>query len=208
MAYASDPRFLVLHTVRLKGFADHEVVAARVGFDPAPHLEELRDGGLAVKREGRVSGWALTPDGRAHHAKLIADELSTSGQREPVEGGYNRFLAINQHMLGCCTQWQIRTVNGTEVPNDHRDPAHDAEAIARLAKIDDAVQPVAADLADALARFAGYSERLASARAKVESGDTDWFTKPLIDSYHTVWFELHEDLLATLGIDRSKEATS
>jgi len=26
-----------------------------------------------------------------------------------------------------------------------------------------------------------------------------------MSSYHTVWFELHEDLLATLGIDRASE---
>ena len=26
----------------------------------------------------------------------------------------------------------------------------------------------------------------------------------MIDSYHTVWFELHEDLLATLGIERDR----
>ena len=37
------------------------------------------------------------------------------------------------------------------------------------------------------------------------AGDTDWFTKPMIPSYHTVWFELHEDLLATLGIERGSE---
>ena len=27
----------------------------------------------------------------------------------------------------------------------------------------------------------------------------------MIDSYHTVWFELHEDLLATLGLERAAE---
>jgi hypothetical protein len=30
----------------------------------------------------------------------------------------------------------------------------------------------------------------------------------MIDSYHTVWFELHEDLLSTLGIERSKEGST
>ena len=30
-------------------------------------------------------------------------------------------------------------------------------------------------------------------------------TKPVIESYHTVWFELHEDLLVTLGLDRAAE---
>ena len=29
----------------------------------------------------------------------------------------------------------------------------------------------------------------------MRAGDSDWFTKPMIASYHTVWFELHEDLL-------------
>jgi pyruvate,orthophosphate dikinase len=40
---------------------------------------------------------------------------------------------------------------------------------------------------------------------RVEAGERDWFTKPLIDSYHTVWFELHEDLLSTLGKERASE---
>ena len=61
------------------------------------------------------------------------------------------------------------------------------------------------DLSKLLARFATYGPRLRSALQRVENGDVDWFTKPMIDSYHTVWFELHEDLLATLGIERSKE---
>jgi hypothetical protein len=206
VAYASDPRFLVLHAVRLKGFASEDVVAERVGIDPASYLSALADGGLAIKREGRLSGWTLTPDGRAHHAKLIATELSEAGCRAPVEDAYRRFLAINQDMLACCTQWQIRTVDGSEAPNDHSDPAHDAKAVAGLAAIDEAVQPVCADLSNALERFSDYGARLRRARGRVEGGETDWFTKPLIDSYHTVWFELHEDLLVTLGIERSKEA--
>ena len=39
----------------------------------------------------------------------------------------------------------------------------------------------------------------------MRAGDPDWFTRPTVDSYHTVWFELHENLLATLG---SSGATS
>jgi hypothetical protein len=30
----------------------------------------------------------------------------------------------------------------------------------------------------------------------------------MIESYHTVWFELHEDLLATLGIQRAGETVA
>ncbi len=34
---------------------------------------------------------------------------------------------------------------------------------------------------------------------------TEWLTKPTILSYHTLWFQLHEDLLATLGLERAAE---
>jgi hypothetical protein len=40
----------------------------------------------------------------------------------------------------------------------------------------------------------------------VLAGAREWFTRPVIDSYHTVWFELHEDLLSTLGLARASEA--
>ncbi len=62
-------------------------------------------------------------------------------------------------------------------------------------------------LAEALERFGGYGERLAHAVDQVQAGEKDWFTKPTIDSYHTVWFELHENLLATLGVERGKETS-
>jgi hypothetical protein len=206
--YESDTRFLVLHALRLKGFASDEPIATAAGVDPADTLAALAADGLALKREGRLTGWTLTPDGRATHAKLIAEDLDAAGCRAVVDDAYQRFLAINENMLGCCTQWQLREVDGQQVPNDHSDLAHDASAVGLLAKIDDAVQGPCADLGAVLARFAGYGPRLRSAREKVEGGDTDWFTKPLIDSYHTVWFELHEDLLVTLGIERSKEGSA
>jgi hypothetical protein len=211
MAHQTQSRLRVLHAVRVRGFVDDAVVAGLARVPVATAVGELRSlaaDGLAIKREGRLCGWNLTAEGRATDAKLIAEELDASGARACVDDAYRRFLARNADMLACCTQWQLRTVDGVDTPNDHSDPAHDAEAVRRLGAIDDAVQPICADLAAALDRFGGYGDRLRAARHKVEAGDTDWFTKPLIDSYHTVWFELHEDLLTTLGIERSKEANS
>jgi pyruvate,orthophosphate dikinase len=89
--------------------------------------------------------------------------------------------------------------------NDHADPDYDAVIIGRLTETDSAIQPVCAALAAVLERFGGYGERFATALDRIRGGDLDWFTKPMIDSYHTVWFELHENLLATLGIQRAKE---
>jgi hypothetical protein len=42
--------------------------------------------------------------------------------------------------------------------------------------------------------------------SKLKAGDTMWFTRPIIDSYHTVWFELHEELILVAGLTREDEA--
>ena len=56
-----------------------------------------------------------------------------------------------------------------------------------------------------LERMRSYAPRLAAALERVERGEREWVARPLIDSYHSVWHELHEDLLLTLDIDRSAE---
>ena len=104
-----------------------------------------------------------------------------------------------------CTDWQLREIDGQSVVNDHTDGAHDAVVIDRLADLHAGIEPICDDLGTLLDRFAGYGPGLAMALHKVRTGDTDWFTKPMIPSYHTVWFEMHEDLLCTLGIERGSE---
>ena len=206
MASAADPTFLVLHALRLKGFADAGVIAGLARLDESDaiaRLEQAASDKLTTHREGRISGWSLTPAGRQRHRELIVKELEDAGTRESVESAYKKFLSVNHDLLEVCTAWQVRG----ETPNDHSDAAYDAKVIERLGGIDDAVQPVCDDLAGALARFVDYGPRLRAARERVENGEHDWFTRPMIDSYHTVWFELHEDLLATLGIERSKEVS-
>jgi hypothetical protein len=202
----SDARFLVAHGLRLKGFAPAPVVAALTGLDEAvvaAYLEEMRAAGHAQLREGRISGWSLTPAGRSGHATACAEEVAAC--RDAIASGYQRFLVHNQPFLVVCTDWQLR--GGPQSLNDHTDAAYDAGVIARLGAIDADLQPVLADLTAAMGRFGGYAERLREALKRVESGEHEWFTGAMIESYHTVWFELHEDLLATLGIERSKEGT-
>jgi hypothetical protein len=64
---------------------------------------------------------------------------------------------------------------------------------------------VLVDLAACVERYGSYGDRLDAAIDRARSGETAYVDRPLVDSYHTVWFELHEDLLATLGLDRSQE---
>lgn len=211
MDRATDTEFVVLHALRLKGFAETDTIAVSIERPVdavAEILDRLAAAGMVLRRDGRVSGWALTSQGKERHACEVAAVMAVPDRRARLQAAYERFLPLNPRALAVCTDWQMQAVNGRPVLNDHDDPAHDAAVIARLAELDAEAQPLCAELAENVDWFACYGPRLANALARVQAGDVDWFTLPVIDSYHTVWFELHEDLLSTLGIERSKEEQS
>ena len=199
---------LTLHALRLRSLCEVDVVAARFDLDPAVVEQQLAaaaDAGFVRYRAGRLSGWSLTGDGRRHAEGLLAEELAQAGTRGSVEATYVRFLALNGRVLEVCTDWQVVQLGGQQVANDHSDADRDAQVLARFSALHREALPVVAELSGSLARLGGYTDRLAHAHDRVVAGDHAWLTRPTVDSYHTVWFELHEDLLATLGRSRSDE---
>jgi hypothetical protein len=208
MTNAQTAALQVLLALRLKSFVDTEVVAAAAMMtDPlaASTLVELAAGGFVTHRTGRVDGWSLTTAGRIEGERLLAAELDAARCREVIDDAYNAFVDLNPRFLRACTSWQVRAEGDLRIVNDHDDAAYDTLVIAELNAIDDLVQPICRNLAAALPRFGYYNGRLATARFRVGIGEHDWFTAPMIDSYHSVWFELHENLLATLNRERSGE---
>jgi hypothetical protein len=197
-----------MHGLRLKGFAEADGVGEAVGVTGAaakPMLDQLVTEGLASYRDGRLSGFTLTKLGREQHAVLLSAELDATGARGAVQDSYRGFLQLNTDLLTICTAWQLRDVDGESVINDHADAGYDSGVIDRLASLHARVEPICTDLGAVLDRFGGYRPRLSFAMDQIRAGDTFWFTKPMIPSYHTVWFEMHEDLLSTLGIERGSE---
>jgi hypothetical protein len=71
----------------------------------------------------------------------------------------------------------------------------------RLTDFDQRAGVVCAALSPPLPRFRCYRVRLTGALTHVRSGALEYVTDS-VESYHAVWFQLHEDLLATLGIPR------
>jgi hypothetical protein len=126
------------------------------------------------------------------------------GSREEAECRrvYEAFLPLNRDVLQVCTDWQVGRGGA---PNDHSDAAYDWSVIGRLEVLDERVGPLLRRLSETDDRFAPYRERLSAARRRVTDGGHDWFTSPRVDSYHTVWMELHEALLIALGLERASE---
>jgi hypothetical protein len=210
VAVASSPRLLALHALRLRGIAEADDIAAYMGVEPEPiraELAELEAVDLVHHRHGRFAGYAATPEGKVMGDRLVAEELDENGLRPRVSSAYEEFLTFNRQLLTVCTQWQLRTDHGRTVPNDHADADHDQSVIQALSAVHQQVQPVLASLAEVLDRFAGHPRRLRYALDRVLAGDHDWFTKPMHPSYHSSWFELHEDLLVTLGRERNQEGS-
>lgn len=208
MTTPSAPDLLTLHAVRLLGFADTPAVAARFALDPAAVHEALLDAQASgqVVRSGfaDLHGWSLTERGRAHDQALLADELDRTGVRAVVDAVHDAFLPLNARLRRACTDWQLRpAATDALAANDHTDAAWDARVLADLDAVARALVPLAARLTSALARFGGYDDRFAAALRRVRAGRPAWVDGTDVDSCHRVWFELHEDLLATLGIDRS-----
>jgi hypothetical protein len=199
----TDPRLLVLHALRLSGFAAPDRIARATGLDePAVTavLQRAATDGHATERTGRISGWVLTADGRAEHAALLDIELRERGARADVEAADRAFVELNEPFKELCSRWQLRPDGSI---NDHTDPAHDAAVVADLGPLHERVVALTDRLAGALPRFGRYPRAFTAARDRLAAGDPRAFAAPLSESYHDVWMELHQDLLSTLGRERS-----
>ena len=63
-------------------------------------------------------------------------------------------------------------------------------------------------LCNELARLGDYHARLAAAASQVADGDHAYIASPRLDSYHSIWFELHEDLIHLAGRTREDEVAA
>jgi hypothetical protein len=168
------------------------------GEAPDAALAPLVDAGWARVRGAAV---ILTSAGRAEADARFRLTPGSDAEARAARA-YEQFLPRNAELLRLCTDWQVRP-GGT--PNDHRDAQYDWGVVDRLVALDERIGPALRRLGRDAVRFAPYRERLRDARRRVEDGETDWLASPRVDSYHTVWMQLHEDLLLALGIDRADE---
>ncbi|MFF2623721.1 transcriptional regulator [Oerskovia jenensis] len=210
MTQDSPVDLLVLHAVRVCGFADAATLARRFDLGPAETDELLGDfeayGWVQRSAFADLSGWSLTEAGRGEDERLCAAELAATGRADDVRDAYREFLPLNSRLQRACTDWQLRPASGARLAaNDHADPAWDAAVLDELSAIDDALAPLSHLLGDVLVRFGGYDERFSAALRRARAGQDGWVDGTDVDSCHRVWFELHEDLVATLGLDRGSQ---
>jgi hypothetical protein len=191
----------VMQALRLKGMATPDAVVAATGLaeaDAAAALQALVGTEDASERNGR---YRVTREGRDRLDAALAQE------REAVDAAgvtalYEEFTAFNTEFKNLVHRWQMRDGE----PNDHADAAYEGGVLADLDGLHERFTPLARQVAGIVPRLAPYPGRFDAARARVRAGESEWFLRPMIDSYHTVWFELHEDLIGLAGLSRLQEA--
>jgi len=173
----------------IRGMARGEVTAEQ---------QALADAGLIL-----IKGPIMmpTPAGTAY----VSEQLclpADAPERERIMATFHRFLPVNRSLRDLCTAWQVRPDGSV---NDHTDENYDADIRDRLDDIDDAVAPLLKRFTEDIPRMSGYRAMLVGALEKLDAGDDTWLASPLIDSYHTVWMHLHQELLLTIGMSRKED---
>lgn len=196
---------MVIRALHIKGFATVDnlaavLLAARETVEPV--LQTLTDEGM-LKTMGEM--YQLTDAGKARGVELQdVDRASWPGAVEALDS----FLVLDGRMKQIVTAWQMREVDGEQVLNDHSDEEYDRNVLLALAELHDHARGWLQPLTGGLARLDTYARRLQRAADRVAAGDHGFIASPRLDSYHNVWFELHEDLIQLAGRTREEETAS
>lgn len=187
--------FEAMRIIQLKGLCSFARVAEALGVTEAAVAAALQPQMGMLKETPR--GFALLPEGRAFMYQQVATER---GQVDAaaLEEAWGRFLPFNTRFKALVTEAQQTQSLETASPGW---PA----VVEQLRTLHEGFSPVVDAVATAAPRLASYRPRFEAAMAAVADGEPGMVASPLKDSYHTVWFEFHEELIALTGRDRAKE---
>jgi pyruvate,orthophosphate dikinase len=197
----------VVRALVVKGYATPEGVAPALRSTPeeaSAILDRLVADGLA---ELAADSFRLTADGKTVGRAMIATDTAAWGAGN-AEAALDAFLALDGRMKETVTAWQMREVDGAQTFNDHTDAEYDARVLAHLGELHAHAEAWLTPLEAGLPRLASYRERLGRAAALAVQGDGRYVASPRVDSYHSVWFELHEDLILLAGRSRADEVAA
>jgi pyruvate,orthophosphate dikinase len=204
---ASVGRDEVIRALAIKGYAMADMLGLALGVEAdeaAALAERLVADGIAKDAGGMFS---LTDDGKALGAERISADREAWGV-DNATAALDAFIVLDHQMKDIVTAWQMKEVDGEQVLNDHADAEYDAAVLQRLADLHVETTAWISPLFEGLPRLRSYGTRLDEAAEKAAAGDGMYIASPRVDSYHGVWFELHEDLIRLSGKTREEEVAA
>jgi pyruvate,orthophosphate dikinase len=196
----------VLRAIAIKGFVPLPGLADAVLSSPddvRAIVDQLAIDGLVATSAG---AYKLTDTGTTRSTALLEAERFAWGI-EAAASALEAFLDLDHRMKDIVTAWQVRDT-AAQVLNDHADAGYDRSVLDRLAALHDDSMGWIAPLRTHAPRLAVYADRLGRALEQAQAGDQLYVASPRVDSYHSIWFELHEDLIQLAGRTRAAEAAA
>jgi len=193
---------LALHGLAIKKHGTAAEVAGITGLEVAlveKHLEAAVASKRAIKAGEK---YVLQPTAQIALKSGYSRDFSNERGDTEMQAAYDAFEQVNEQLKLLITEWQTINVGGKARPNDHSDPEYDDKIIDRLGDLHERAEPVFDRFASGLPRLAVWKGLLQSALERAEDGDVEWVSAARCMSYHTVWFEMHEDLIRVLGRER------
>lgn len=192
-----------LLVLSLRGPMQAGALAAALGIDEgsasAALSDQARRGLVEREDSGRVR---LTSAGVAAAASAFDRERRVLGAA--TAGLAERFDELNRRVKAAITDWQLVKVGSAVIPNDHSDPRRDAAVLERLAQAGSAAAQLLRPLSRARRRIGVLLARLDDALSRALAGGGDWVCGLGVESVHSVWWNLHAELLALLGRERGE----
>ena len=196
---------LAMHGVAIKKHGSAADIASVAGLSEARAAAALKqgvDGGRVIETGGR---YVLSPAGQM----ILASEYSRfcamlRHNAAFMAAAVERFERVNVELKQLITDWQTVELGGKRVPNDHADKAYDQAVIGRLGDLHERFEPILKALVAGEPRLGVYARKLGEALEQAEDGNFNAVSDARSESYHTVWFELHEDLLRLTGRQREE----
>ncbi|HEY8817665.1 MAG TPA: pyruvate, phosphate dikinase [Candidatus Limnocylindrales bacterium] len=198
----------LLATLAIKGYGT-QAALAEAHFASADDVRSLLDR-LVTDGQAEVAGGdsvRLTPDGKEAASGLFASERDRWGT-DRAATALDAFLGLDERMKATVTAWQMRDVDGSPTLNDHADPTYDARVLEQLEALHGDALAWLRSIDAPVVRFTTYRARLDRAARLAAGGDGRYVASPRVDSYHSIWFELHEDLILLAGRTRADEVAA
>jgi pyruvate,orthophosphate dikinase len=192
---SAEPAMELFRMIGLKGTVTPAALA--VGLDVPPEVVADVTGDLV--RRGlcdRARDWLqLSETGKQLLRGLAIEERAVIDQ-SAMARYYAEFCEYNSQLKRLITAWQLTRED---------DAAADRPTLRRLSDLHLRIRGLLDELAALAPRLSRYQVRLSRAEQRVSVGDHSYVAAPFIDSYHTIWFELHQDLIWLTGRERTRE---
>ena len=191
LAASPESTVAVLKIVKLKGMCTSDQISQALLVSDKDSTKVISNCGEFLEKVGDY--YSLGDVGR----ELLLNDLSEKQVLIPIadlEQLHQQFLELDSEFKSLVTDWQLtQEKNESDLKELH----------SRLEIITTETSSGLIQLENIDKTFRRYVPLFEIALDGIRDGDSSMIASPLKDSYHTLWFELHQELIDLTGISRA-----